>query len=154
MYHKICINPPHLIKRLLSLMFVTEREWLGDARSYLARPGSFEELMVDSGAIKFISMPVDAMGGAEKLSLKSMCSISASILPFMHTSTSFYSPSHAAEALACMQLGHASPGPTTNRYSCNRIEIDDAPISYPKLKIELDAHYRMIIQTKKRKMRS
>ena len=84
MYHKVCIIPPHVMKRLLSLLFVTDREWLQDARSYLSRPGMFEKVMADSGARPFILMPVDAMGGAEKLTLKSMRSISASILPFMH----------------------------------------------------------------------
>ena len=142
------------MKRLLSLLFVTDREWLQDARSYLARPGIFEKVMADSGARSFISMPVDAMGGHEKLTLKSMRSISASILPFMHTCTSFCNPAHAAEALACMQLGHASPGPTTDRYTCNRIKIDDAPISYLTQEIKLDDHYRMIIPTKKRQTRS
>jgi hypothetical protein len=154
MYHKVCLLPPHLVKRLLSILFVTDNEWLPDVRLYLARPGMFEKVMVDAGVRSFISTPEDAMGGHEKLTLKSVRSISASILPFMHTCTSFCNPAHAAEALACMQLGHASPGPTTDRYTCNRIKIDDAPASYLAQEIKLDDHYQMIISTKKRKARS
>ena len=154
MYHKVCILEPHLVKRLLSLLFVTDNEWLQDARLYLARPGSFENILVDAGARQLISMPVDAVGGHEKLTLKSMRSISASILPFMHTCTSFCNPAHAAEALACMQLGHASPGPTTDRYTCNRVLMDKTPMSYPPQEIKLDDHYQMIIVSKKRKARS
>ncbi len=135
-------------------MYIMETEWLVDVRSYLARPGSFERIMTESGARELITMPVDAMGGAEKLTLKSMRSISASILPLMHTCTSFCSPAHAAEGLACMQLGHAAPGPTLQRYTCNRIEVYDAPVSYPPQEIKLDDHYRMIVHTKKRKMRA
>ena len=93
--------------------------------------------MVESGARRFITRPADATGSAEKLMLKSMRSISASILPFMHKCTSFCSPAHAAEALGCLQLGHARPGPTTDHYTCNCIEIDDAPISYPPQEIQL-----------------
>ena len=154
MYHKICILEPHIIKRLLSLVYDTDREFLPRVRAYLARDGVFNELMDEAGTREFITMPVDANGGSEKLTFKSMRSISASILPFMHKCTSFCSPTHAAEALAVMQLGHASPGATTDRYTCNRIEVDDAPVSYPPQEIQLDDHYRMIVHTKKCKMRS
>ncbi len=135
------------------MLYVTDNTWLPDARFYLARPGNFELIMEKACVRQFISMPVDAMGGHEKLTLKSIRSISASMLPFMHTCTSFCNPAHAAEALACMQLGHASPGPTTDRYTCNRIELDDAPASYLAQEIRLNDHYQMII-TKKRKARS
>jgi hypothetical protein len=145
---------PYIIKRLLSLVYITDKEFLSQVRAYLARAGAFEELMEEAGARQFITMPVDANGGSEKLTFKSMRSISASILPFMHKCTSFCSPAHAAEALAVMQLGHASPGATTDRYTCNRIEVDDAPVSYPPQEIKLDDHYRMIVHTKKRKMRA
>ncbi len=82
MYHKICVLEPYIIKRLLSLVYVTDKEFLPQVRAYLARAGAFEELMAEAGARQFITMPVDATGGSEKLTFKSMRIISASILPF------------------------------------------------------------------------
>ncbi len=93
MYHKVCLLPPHLVKRLLSILFVTDNEWLPDVRLYLARPGMFEKVMVDAGVRSFISTPENAMGGHEKLTLKSVRSISASILSLHAYVYEFLQPS-------------------------------------------------------------
>ncbi len=80
-YNKVCLIQPFLLHRLLHLVYTICPAWLGDARSYLARPGAFASIMTESGIGSLITMPLDTTGGHEVLTVKSMRSISASMLP-------------------------------------------------------------------------
>ena len=97
-------------------------------------------------------MPPDKDGVCERLTLKSMRSISASILPMFHEHKTYLLPGQSLEAISVMQLGHGAPGPTSKRYLCNLIIEDDVPACYPKQVIVLDLDGIMTIQSlKKRK---
>ncbi len=152
MYNKVCILPPYFLARMLHMVYSMYPESLNDGRLYLARPSSFDAIMDETGIGDLITAPVDAMGGRESLSFKSLRSISASILPYVHICKSFLSDAHKSQAMACAQVGHASPGDTTSRYTCKKVEFDDTPPCYPPQIITLDHLFRMVVSpTAKRK---
>ncbi len=91
-------------------------------------------------------------GLLRNIEFKSMRSISASILPSVHVCTPFLSDAHKRQATAASQLGHASPGATTSRHTCNKLEFDDTPACFPPKTIKLDHRFRMVVAaTVKRK---
>ncbi len=84
MYHKILILPPHLVKRLLALVCFIHPELIPCVRGFIAITANFQKIMVESCVADLLSMPADTDGVSERLSLKSIRSISASILPMLH----------------------------------------------------------------------
>ncbi len=74
-YNKICLLPPHLLHRVLRLMYTLYPSWLGNVRSYLSRPAAFPRIMLVSGVRDLITCPIDALGWQGTLSRQYMRSV-------------------------------------------------------------------------------
>ncbi len=114
MYLKISILPPGLIKRLLALAYFVYPELLSRVQGYISSPGNVAKIMSESGITALISMLVNESEVSERLTMKGMRSISASILPMLHEHKSYLIIKQSAEVISVMQLGHTAPGPSSN----------------------------------------
>ena len=137
-YPKIAILDPKLLKRMLAIAYMCYPDLLKRVPQYMKNPANVDRIMAESGIAALTSMPPDKDGMCERLTLKSMRSISASILPMLHEHKTYLAVGQSSETISSMQLGHGAPGPTSKRYLCNLITEDDVPACYPKQVIVLD----------------